>query len=294
MARSGTWIGKWLLALGLVALHAGTAQATGSGYGGWGGHGGPGGSLDETFTSGDGLLEFSDFRFRGIDPDDVTITPGESGIRFSGDESISGWGLDKFKITYTVRSLTDLGIIGTSLELDSEVDTRFGLGGVVAKKRISAPREAPHELPWLSLDRWDDENGDGRHPWRGKRGHASSGWGHHGSEHIGTLYAFELSSGWICGCGHHHARADEVENECRIERDSDSIEYDPESELRIEDTVKLFSVGKGEVSWSSISNDYVLTPEPGTAGLLGLGLAGLVASRRRRELQEERLSSSSK
>lgn len=276
--RSGR-IWSVLLVLGLAVVHSGAALATGSGFGGFGSPGaGDPQDVDDVYTSLDGSLEFSGFRFVGIDPDDVTIEIGESDITFSGESSLTGFGLDTFKISYNVRTLTDSGIIATSLGLDSQVDGSSG--AVIATKRISAPREPAARLPWVSLHSLrDDDDHD-----HGRRSHGDwLGGGEFPSfEHIGTLIAYNIASGWICGCGHHHSQREDVESECRIEQDEDSIEYEPETVLHIEDTVKLFSIGKNGVTWRSLTNSYVATPEPGTASLLALGLVGLVASGRRR------------
>ena len=285
------WIGTMLLALALVTSSAGGARATGDGgSSGWGGT-----TVDDIYTSLDGSIEFSDFRFYGVDPDDLTIEVGDTDITFSGDASVTGFGWEGFKIRYTVRSLTDAEIIATALQLDSEVSGRKG--AVFATKKIRSPREEHSRLLWGSFESWkrgdgDDDWGDdwdddgpwsgeneargdfGRRGWRGKG---------HGSEHIGTLRAYNIAAGWICGCGHHHESVDDVESECSIEQAMDSIEYDGEGVLHIEDTVKLFSFGKGGVTWHSVRNSYVVTPEPGTAGLFGLGLAGLIGSGRRRQ-----------
>ena len=254
-------------------LFAGGAQATGTGFGG-------GGSLDEVFVSGDGTLEFSDFQFRGIGPDEVTIDVLDDGIRFSGDESLNRFGVDWFKISYSVRSLTDLQIIGTSLGLESQVDARNG--AVVARKLITAPRDGYGDKPWQHPRSWDDDRWDDDHNrWNGFGGKLS-GKGGPGIDRIGTLIAYEIGSGWICGCGHHHPRVDDVEDECRIERDTDEIGYAPRSLLNIEDSVKLLAAAGGRVHWGSLTNRYLVTPEPGTAALLALGLTGLVAAGRRR------------
>ena len=277
------WIGTMLLALGLVTGFAGGARATGDGgSSGWGGT-----TVDDVYTSLDGSLEFSDFRFYGVDPDDLTIEVGDTDITFSGDASVTGFGWEGFKIRYTVRSLTDAEIIATALQLDSEVSGRKG--AVFATKKIRSPREGHSSRPWVSFESWrhgDDDDWDDDRPWRGEH-KARGGFGGwrgegHGSEHIGTLRAYNIAAGWICGCGHHHESADDVESECSIEQAMDSIEYDGEGVLHIEDTVKLVSFGKGRVTWHSVTNSYVVTPEPGTAGLFGLGLAGLIGSGRRR------------
>jgi hypothetical protein len=277
MMRSGFW--QLVLALGGLVLFAGGAQATGTGFG-------ESGELDTILISGDGTLEFSDFQFRGIDPDEVTIDVLDDGLRFSGDVSLDRFGVDWFKISYSVRSLTDLQIIGTSLTLESQVDARNG--AVVARKLITAPRESYGDSPWehprsWDDDHWDDDRWDDDHNrWNGFGGKLS-GKGGRGLERIGTLVAYEIASGWICGCGHHHPRVEDVEDECRIERDSDEIGYAPRSLLHIEDTVKLLAAAGGGVHWGSLTNRYLVTPEPGTAALLALGLTGLVIIGRRRD-----------
>jgi hypothetical protein len=288
MTRS--WVGRALFVLGIVAGLAGGAQATGTGgppgWRGWSGD-----SIDDVFESLDGTLEFSEFRFYGVDPDDIDIEIGERGITFSGNESVTGLDFDRFQIRYTVRALTDLGIAGTTLRMDS--DTEGGRGAVIASKKIRAPRDEVPKLPWMSGDSWKKEGSwkhgdwDDDESWKG--GPPEGGWGRKGDgfEHIGTLLAYNIAGGWVCGCGHHHESAKDIEEGCGIEQASDHIEYDSERVLHIEDTVRLLSFGKGEkdsktgVSWLSLTNDYVVTPEPGTAGMIGLGLAGLILSQRR-------------
>lgn len=250
------------LVLGWAVLHADAAPAMGIGPGG-------GEILDAVFVSGDGTLEFSDFRFHGIEADDVTIEVLDDGITFSGDESLTCFGFDRFRVSYTVRALHGEAVFGTSLDLDSTVEARNG--AVFAKKKIRAPRDPENELPWVSLVDWEDDP-------RGGTGELS-GLGKHGGrggQHIGNLVAFELASDWICGSGHHHLRLAEVEDECRIERKFDELEFDPEPELRITDTVSLLSLGKGDVAWNSVTNRFLVTPEPGSAALLALGLFGLL------------------
>lgn len=290
------WIWKVLLLLAIatgVTGFGGGAQATGAGGpSDWGDRGGE--TLDEVFESLDGTLEFSEFRFHGVDPKDLEIEIGERGITFSGNASITGFDHDMFQISYTVRALTESGIRSTTLRLDSDIEG--GHGAVLASKKISAPRDKVPKLPWLSIDSWK-QDGDRKHgdwddkSWKGddykggKSGH--DGWGHKGDgfDPIGTLLAYNIAGGWVCGCGHHHESAKDVEDECGIEQASDSIDYDSERVLHILDTVKLLSFGKSEkgaVSWHSVSNEYVVTPEPGTAGLIGLGLVGLIVSERRR------------
>lgn len=286
-----SWIWRVLLVLGFVTGIASGAQATGtggpSGWGGW-----SGGTIDDVFESLDGTLEFSEFRFHGVDPDDIEIEIGQSGITFSGDASVTGFGFDMFQISYTVRALTDAEIRGTTLHMDSDIEGRHG--SVFASKKISAPREKVPKLPWMSGGPWkkdhswnhgdrDDGSWKGDPPKNKKTGHG--GWGRKGDrfEHIGTLLAYNIAGGWVCGCGHHHESAKDIEEDCGIEQSSDSIEYDSERVLHIKDTVKLLSFnkgGKGGVYWHSLTNDYVVTPEPGTASLIGLGLGGLIVSGR--------------
>lgn len=298
-------IGSALLVLGLALVQAGVAGATGSGYDDFrpaGPQGGPGGGrpIDDVYVSGDGTLEFYDFRFIGIRPEDVTIDVGDSGIAFSGPASRTYFGPQWFSISYSVRALDGLQIVGTELVLDSEVPGPTG--AVIATKRIRAPRAPEPKPPWTGPPSFDGDRHGGRHHgdegydggwerdgesggdgwdrpgygWEGER----HGWGR--AELIGSLVAFNIANGWICGCGHYHDSAGEVEPECRIEQDSDAISYDPETRLRITDTLQLLSFGKDGVTWHSLENRYLVTPEPGTAGLLALGLFGLILSEGRR------------
>ncbi|MGI9590789.1 MAG: hypothetical protein ACR2P8_05435, partial [Myxococcota bacterium] len=212
-----------LLVIGMGVLTSGVAGATGSHS--W--HRGGYSSIDDVFPSLDGTLEFSDFKFFGIDPDEVEIEVGESSITFSGDISLDGFDWDAFRIGYTVRALDGQTIVGTQLDLDSEVR---GKGAVLATKKIKAPREREPWLPLVSFPSWGDDWDDGK--------------GHHHRphfEHIGKLVAFNIASGWVCGCGHHHDRIEDVEKECSIERDSDRIAFDDETTLKILDSIKLLS-----------------------------------------------------
>jgi hypothetical protein len=253
--------------LGVLLLWGGSAGATGTG---WGGEG-----SDLVLRSTDGALEFFDFRFVGIHEDDVTIDVTDRDITFSGDESVHFIGLEHFQIQYSVRALGGLELIGTSLALDSEVDVKFGLGGVIAKKEIKAPRAPePHPYPGEGSKEGADGLGARLESWGG-------GYEKPAFDHFGKLLAYNISGGWVCGCGHHHSSLSDVESECAIEQATDEIAYDPEPELRIKDSINLFALGAASATWNAVTNSYVLTPEPGSAALMAMGLVGLVLAGRR-------------
>jgi hypothetical protein len=93
-------------------------------------------SLDDVYRSGNGMLEFSDFDFFGVDRELISLTVLDDGIRFGSLAPSSGYGFEAFAISYKVSAVdASRQISGASLRLDSGTHRR-GFGKVLALQRL--------------------------------------------------------------------------------------------------------------------------------------------------------------
>jgi hypothetical protein len=274
---------------------------------------------DDSFTSGNGKLEFSDFDFDStghVDEDDIVLEILDDGVRLSGPISASDDGKGSFEVRYTVTALDPtMPISGATLELDSIV-SGDPFAGVLATKKLLASGGDPdrgREESWTSRspgsstwkssswkswkrgdddERWDDDEREHRDRGIGEGHEKARGKGHHRrhddddddddddrpgdrEDVLAILQAYDIQVGLGCY---------DERDECSLDGQKlfDETGFaEPLGQLRVVDGVKIFSWGDGEAEGASITNRFPVVPEPSSAGLLGLGLLALAASRRR-------------
>jgi len=278
----------------------------------------------DTFVSGNGKLEFSDFDFDSsdhVDEDDIYLEVLDDGVRLSGPERVRDDDKSSFEVSYTVRALDPtMPISGATLELESIVSGDPFAGVVATKKLFGGDRKSDHHSDWSDSgsrwyesskskrrddDRWDDDDRKGHSSSRGKGHEKSHGKGHeksrgkghskHGDDDddddddrdrpdredaLAILGAYDIEIGF---CSHSDR------DDCSLDGQMlfDETVFDEAlDEIRVVDGVKMFSWGDGEAKWVSSTNRFPVVPEPSSAGLLGIGLLALAASRRRSAARE--------
>jgi hypothetical protein len=235
-------------------------------------------SPDQVYVSGNGLLEFSDFRVQGlgchgVDPSDLELEILEDGVAIAGNLRVDGRGPDAFFVSYRVTALGP-PIDGASLALDTFVDGDQHPTVFATKRLIGDFPEKPSGHP-------GNHHGWGHHGWGLLPGAGSSQ--HHDrddpSQHQGgnKTLAFLKAAVWEPGggCLPHWRWV--------CEGDFDEASFAPHDTIKVIDGLRLETRRHaGITTFVSSTNRFSVVPEPDTAALLVLGLSGLAFAGRRR------------
>jgi PEP-CTERM motif-containing protein len=235
-------------------------------------------------TSGNGMLQFSNFQFfspfNTVNSTDVTVTPTTDGLQFSGNVSTST-DVKSFYVAYEINltpAAAGQGIKRASMQLDSSVDSDT-LGLVLATKRLIGDKTTSsffgksdaNAKGTRALSRGTDSFNDTA----SGSGFDLSGFGH-------KTVAFLKTADWMTsdttakpplGLGGDGA--------IRMVEAG----FANQTHLRVLEHV-VVAADSGTATWRSTTEHFLtgasaVVPEPGTAGLMLLGLS-VVGMRRRR------------
>jgi hypothetical protein len=232
-------------------------------------------------TSGNGMLQFSNFQFfspfNTVKESDVAVTPTTDGLNFSGNVSTST-DVKSFYVAYEINmtpAAAGQGITRASMQLGSSVDSdTFGL--VLATKRLIGDKNDPRNFFGKS-----DANA------RGTRA-MSSGTDAFNDSTSGLFSGFDRktvaflkTADWMTGdTSFRPPLGLGGDGAIRMVEAG----FANQTHLRVLEHV-VVAADSGTATWTSTTEHFVtrlvVVPEPGTAGLMLLGLS-VVAIRRRR------------
>ena len=233
-------------------------------------------------TSGNGMLQFSNFQFfspfNTVKESDVAVTARTDGLQFSGNVSTST-DVKSFYVAYEINltpAATGQGIKRASMQLDSSVDSDT-LGLVLATKRLIGDKNTTN---FFGKSDAKAKGTRAMSPGTDAFNDSTSNLGLSGFNR--KTVAFLKTADWMTG---------DTNFKPPLGLGGDGairmVEagFANQTHLRVLEHV-VVAADSGTATWRSTTEHFItgasaVVPEPGTAGLMLLGLS-VVAIRRRR------------